>query len=659
MDLHDSDTLFDQAVKHHQSGRFAEAVVLYDASVASDPQRTSAHFNRGTALLSLGKADEALLSFDRVLELEPDDADAHYLKAVLLVRLDRLEEALESYRRATALKPEFADAWFEQGDVLRRLNRIEEAISSYDRATAIKPDFAEAYNDKGNLLRALKRLDEARECFDRLVVLKPDMAVAHNNRGTVLGDLERFVEALQSYDRAIELSSDYAEAYNNKGNALRIFNQPENALWCYDRAIEFKPDFAEAYGNRGAVLNQLSRHSEALQSYDRAIELKPDFAEAYNNKANVLDRLNRPHDAFRCHDRALEINPNYVDAHCFKGNTFCSLRRMDEAIHCYDRAIALNPDYADAYWSKSRCKLMIGDFEEGWPLYEWRKKRPGFTKIYHRSQPCWSGNESLEGANLLIYAEQGLGDTIQFCRYALLAEQKGARVTLAVQDALVRLLGSLSPATAIEKLSAVSGTFDYQIALMSMPQAFGTTLSTCPAKVPYLRAEPEKVQMWKSRLGSHGFKVGIGWQGNKRAEIDFGRSFPLRHFEGISKLPNIRLISLQRSEGIEQLGSLPSGMKVETLGEDFDRGPDAFVDTAAVMDCLDLVITSDTAMAHLAGALGRPTWVALKCVPEWRWLLDRADSPWYPTLKLFRQPEPGDWSSVFAAIEAQLRARDG
>jgi len=587
--MDDSDTLFDQAVKHHQSGRFAKAVALYDAVIALEPQRTSAHFNRGTALNSLHRANDALLSFDRVTELEPDDGEAHYLKAVLLARLNRLDEALETYDRAIALKPDFADAWFEQGDVFRRLNRIEDAISSYDRAIALRSDFAEAYNNKGNLLRALKRLDEARECFDRLIVLKPDMAEAHNNRGTVLRDLERFVEALKSYDRAIELRSDYAEAYSNKGNVLSILGQPQSALRCYDRAIE--------------------------------------------------------------------LNPEHEEAYCSKGNVLCSLRRMEEACSCYDIAIALNPDFGDAYWNKGLCRLLTGAFEEGWPLYEWRKKKLARVGVSNYSQPCWSGRESLENKTLLIYGEQGLGDTIQFCRYALLARQKGAHVVLAVQDVLVRLLNSLSPDITIERMTSKRAAFDYQVALMSLPLTFGTTLSTCPAKVPYLRAEPEKVEAWKARLGNDGFKVGICWQGNKKGDV--GRAFPLRHFEEIAKLHNVRLISLQKYEGTEQLCDLPSGMKVETLGEEFDDGPDAFVDTAAVIECLDLVITLDTATAHLAGALGRPAWVALKYTPEWRWLLDRSDSPWYPTLKLFRQREPGEWRSVFAAIGAQLARESG
>jgi len=226
-------------------------------------------------------------------------------------------------------------------------------------------------------------------------------------------------------------------------------------------------------------------------------------------------------------------------------------------------------------------------------------------------------------------------------------------VIFAVQDALVQLLKTLDPGIAIQSLATRATGFDYQIALMSMPLAFRTRLETCPARVPYLHADGERLAKWRERLGGHGFKIGICWQG-KQADIDIGRSFPLRHFEAIAKLPDVRLISLQKHDGVEQLRDLPPGTRVETLGQDFDAGPHAFLDTAAVLECLDLIITSDTAVAHLAGAMGRPAWVALKCVPDWRWLLDRSDSPWYPTFRLFRQPEPGDWPNVFAAIQTEL-----
>jgi hypothetical protein len=302
----------------------------------------------------------------------------------------------------------------------------------------------------------------------------------------------------------------------------------------------------------------------------------------------------------------------------------------------------------------------MGCFEQGLLGYEWRKKRDGsLAERSYPSQPLWTGAEEIKNKVLLVYCEQGLGDTIQFSRYVRLAEGMGAKVILSAQNALARLLKSLSPTLEIIDFDAAPPRFDYHIPLLSMPMAFKTDQKNIPMSVPYLRAEPDRVATWRGRIGDDGYRVGVCWQGNKLAPADIGRSFPVRHFESLSKIPNVRLICLQKNTGLEQLADLPPGMKLETFAEHLDTGPDAFIDTAAAMENLDLIITSDTATAHLAGALGRPTWVALKYSPDWRWLLDRSDSPWYPTMKLFRQKSYNDWANVFLDLEAELRSRLG
>jgi hypothetical protein len=298
----------------------------------------------------------------------------------------------------------------------------------------------------------------------------------------------------------------------------------------------------------------------------------------------------------------------------------------------------------------------MGRFEQGWRQYEWRKKHKEPIAARSFPQPLWSGAEDLEGKILFIHWEQGLGDTIQFCRYARLAEARGAKVVLSVQEPLRRLLTQLSPTVQIIGGAERPARFDYHSPLLSLPLAFATTRETIPAEIPYLGAEHERVENWKQRLGGDGFKIGICWQGRK-GEMDIGRSFSLREFVNIAAVPDVRLISLQKNDGTEQLANLPEGMNVETLGADFDAGPNAFLDTAAVMEHMDLVITSDTATAHLAGALGRPTWVALKRVPDWRWLLEGSKSRWYPTMRLFRQKLPGEWKPVFDDMLKELTGR--
>lgn len=533
--------------------------------------------------------------------------------------------------------------------------RTAEALALYDAAIRVNPKAAAAHCNRGLLLQALSRTDDALASYDRAIVLQRDYADAHYNKAVALRSLNRIDEAVSSYDRAIRFKPSHAEAHANKGNALRELGRPEEALRSLDRAIALKPDLVQAHYNRGNVLQDLKRWNEAVEDYDRAIARDPRFAMAHNNRGNALRLLGRPGKALQSCDRAIELWPRSPESHNSRGNALKDLARLPEAIASYDRAIALSPDYAEAYWNKSLCALLTGDFAQGWELYEWRRKQPGAAEFPAYPQPEWSGVESLAGKTLLIRAEQGLGDTIQFCRYALLAREAGAKVVLAVQDVLTRLLAGLGPDIEIIPLTADPPAFDLHIPLMSTPRAFRTDLRSYRAEVPYLHAEPDRIVQWRDRLGTEGFKVGICWQGNSRAGIDLGRSFPLRHFEMLSKIPDVRLIGLQKHDGVEQLRDLPAGLCVENLGETFDAGPDAFIDTAAVMENLDLVITSDTAIAHLAGALGRPVWVVLQQIPDWRWLLHRADSPWYPTAGLFRQTQRGDWTGVFAEILQALQ----
>ena len=351
----------------------------------------------------------------------------------------------------------------------------------------------------------------------------------------------------------------------------------------------------------------------------------------------------------------LRIRPGFLDALNNRGNAWRDSGRFELALADFDRAIALAPDAAQAHWSKSIVKMATGELAEGFALYEWRKKLPVPIEARDYPQPLWTGAQDLAGKALFLYIEQGLGDTILFYRYALMARAKGARVVLAAQDSIGPLLRDADSGIEILRLTEVPDRFDYHAPLMSLPLAFGTQMQTIPASVPYLRARPERVAHWRGRLSDKGFKIGLCWQG---ATNIAGRSFPLAALRAIAELENVRLISLQKGDGADQIQAAAHGMTIETLGEDFDAGEGAFLDSAAVMTSLDLIITPDTSLAHLAGALGRPAWVALKHIADWRWFLERDDTPWYPSLKLFRQQTPGDWTPVFAQMQAQLRALD-
>ena len=416
---------------------------------------------------------------------------------------------------------------------------------------------------------------------------------------------------------AADFPSDLIEA----GNALSGQDRFAEALVCYDRAAMLDPRDPAIHLNRGITLQLLLRYGEAVAAYDRALALAPHFAPGWSDRGLALQNHGR----------------------------------LDEALESFRRAEALDPVLAAAPLGRALCHLLMQDFESGLPLYEWRKQmpRPMEARVY--PQPLWTGVEDISGKTLFCYVEQGLGDTIQYYRYARFAIERGAKVILSVQTQLVELLKRATPAVELIVWGEVPAAFDFHIPLASIPLAVGMGVETIPAANHYLTAEPARVALWKDKIGSHGFRIGVAWQGLNLVMGSEGKSFPVAALEGIAKMPGVRLIGLQKNAGSEQLNNLPPGMTVEHY--DFDNGPDAFLDTAAMMMSCELIISADTAPAHLAGALGVPTWVALKHVPDWRWFLDRADCPWYPSLRLFRQPVLGDWASVFAAMSSELTSR--
>ena len=593
--------------------------------------------------------------YREILANDARQISALHLLGVVMIQTKRLESGVELIDKALAIKPDYAEALNNRGNALKELKRFDEALASYDRALAIQPAYAEALYNRGNVLQELKRFDEALASYDKALAIQPADAEALNSRGNALKELKRLDDALASYDKALAIKPDYAEALNNRGSALKEMKRLDEALASYDKALAIKPDYAEALNNRGNALKEMKRLGEALASYDKALAVKPDWAEALNNRGNALREMKRLDEALASYDKALAIKPDCAVTLNNRGIALEQLKRLDEALASYDKALAIKPDYAEAIFDRGLLALLMGDFAAGWSGYESRRDvKEASSRDLKASFPSWRG-ENISGKKIIVYEEQGLGDVIQFSRYLKHLTELGAQVTFLVRPNLLGLMRSFDQAIRVLANYPAGEIFDYQSALLSLPLAFGTTLESIPAEVPYLRAEPELVRKWRDRLGNEGFKIGIAWQGSKAGKADIGRSFALAEFVGVSQISNVRLISLQKNEGVEQLRELPEGMEVETLGDDYDAGDDAFLDTAAVMENLDLVIACNSSIAHLAGALGRPIWVALKHVPDWRWLLDRSDSPWYPTLRLFRQRTRDDWRGVFSDIELALR----
>ncbi len=634
-----------------QTGHAQAAVELIGKATAINRKHPAAHLHMGNALLELQRNDEALASYERALKLKPDYAEALGNRGNVLLILKRADEALACHERALKLTPGDHELYNNRGNALQDLNRPEEAMASYQRALALQPDYAEALSNYGNALLTLKRYDEALVTLDHAIALRPDFHQALFNRGNALLGLKRYADALASYDRAIALSPEFQQAIYNRGNALKELGQYDDALASFERAVAINPDDHEAHNNRGSVLQGLRRYEEALQSFDRALALKPDYVDALYNRGNALKDLWRYAEALQSYDRALVFKPDYTEALGNRGNVLEDMRRFEEALASYARALAIKPDYAIAHWNESLCRLRSGDFEIGWQKYEWgwESGERGKTKRDF-PQPLWLGGQPLNGKTILLHAEQGLGDTIQFCRYARLLAEKEATVLLEVQPPLTPLLKHLE---GVHQVLAKGGTlpaFDYHCPLPSLPLAFHTRLETIPAQEKYIYSDEVRVAAWQNKLGQRVKpRIGLVWSGSAGHRNDRNRSIPLADFVKLLSA-GMEFISLQRDVRPADGKLLLARKDIAHFGDDLAD----FADTAALIELVDLVITIDTSVAHLAGAMGKAVWILLPFNSDFRWLLDRDDSPWYPSARLFRQPAMGDWDSVLTRVKREL-----
>jgi tetratricopeptide (TPR) repeat protein len=450
------------------------------------------------------------------------------------------------------------------------------------------------------------------------------------------------------------LNVQTADMCNNQGAACEREGKLDEACACYHEALRLHPNFAAAHNNLAIVLEKQGHLDEAIAHYREALRLEPNLAAAYNNLGVVYARQGKLDEAEASYRQAVRLQPDYPDAHNNLGNVLGDQHQFAEALACYERALHFRPDYAEAHRNRGMLWLLQGDFERGWPEFDWRWRCHDFPRLSF-PQPRWDGSP-LAGRRILLYAEQGLGDTLQFIRYARLVQQRGGQVVVECPPILVQLLGHCLGIDQLVPRGTTLPPFDVQAPLMSLPGILKTTADAVPAQVPYIHPVGDLVERWRAELSSlHGFKIGIAWQGNPSHRGDRYRSFPLALFEPLARLEGVRLLSLQKGPGVEQLGALAERLRIMDLGSRLDDTAGPFLDCAAIMTHLDLVISVDSVLAHLAGALGIPVWVPLPFAPDWRWLLEREDTPWYPTMRLFRQKEPGNWEAVFARMAGELQ----
>ncbi|MGE3407547.1 MAG: DUF6165 family protein [Pirellulales bacterium] len=644
--------------KHLQSnGDLPSAIQIYKDTLTLTPDCPDALAFLGAAYLAQGRFEDAEPTLRAAIAQRADYPAAHDNLGIVLAKLGKQSEAEASFRESLRLNPNQGETHSNLGFALLKQKRWEDAVTSFRTAIKLNPDHEAAYKGLGRALTKLGKPDEAVACLREQVRLKPLLPQAHFNLAMALAELNKLDEAVACYREVLRLNPKSAEAYINLGNVLKSQGNYDESVATYQEALRLHPDRPETLNNLGTAYLVQGNLQDARAQIERAKQLQPDRIESYINLGTVLAEQGLIEESLASYDEGMRREPNNAEVHYSLAVTLSKFSRFTDAQASFRKAIELKPDYAQAHTHHALLCLQMGDYQQGWAGYDWRWDCKEFGTKPGGHRPMWDGS-SLQGKKILLHAEQGLGDTLQFIRYAQLLKNQGAYVMLGCPKALAPLLNRYPGLDVCFVPGSPIPQYDVEAPLMSLPRLCGTTLDTVPRRVPYLTADSRLIDAWRAELQAiPGFKIGIVWQGNPKYACDRQRSVPLRHFAPLAEVEGVQLISLQKGPGTEQLAAVADQFPVIDLGSRLDNETGAFMDTAAVMASLDLVISIDTSVTHLAGALEVPVWLALANFADWRWLRDRDDSPWYPTVRLFRQTTPGDWEDVFRRMAEELKTR--
>jgi len=642
-----------RAVRYHQTGQLEQAEIICRQIIASHPDDTDALHLLGVIAHQTGNHKESLSLITKAIQKNPENPQYFCSIGDVLNDSNQLIDAISSYRKALRLKPDMVEAHYNIGNSYHRLSRYEEAIPCYQKALEFKPDFVEAVYNLANTYLDQGNLEAAITYYQRAIALRPGYTDAYFNLGIAYFEKGHLDDAVAAYQKTLESKPDMAAAYYNMGLALYGQKKFKAAVSAYQNAVRLKANFPEAYNNMGNVLQDQKKHRQAVSCFRKALDLKSDYADALYNMGKSYNDLCRQPDAIACYQKTLELNPHHYKACNNMAKIYQDMGANEKAIFWFQKALQIKPDYAEVHFNLATVHLLTENFKEGWQGYEWRFRRREWKRTYpHRyRQPRWTG-ENFAGKRLLVHSEQGLGDILQFVRYLPKVKARGGTVVFETRKALMDLFKNLPGMDDLVMFAPdgqPSTEFDLYVPLASLPGIFETTLENIPAEVPYLFADQEKIARWQERLSENGLRVGLVWAGT---DTDPRRACHLKWLKTLSDIPGVYLYGLQKGIAAEQIEveGLPQGMRMTNLGQEFED----FTDTAAVVENLDLVVSIDTSVAHLAGAMGKPVWLMLPYAADWRWFLNRDDSPWYPTMRLFRQPKARDWKSVGQQIAIEL-----
>jgi tetratricopeptide (TPR) repeat protein len=664
----------DLGVRHHQAGRLREAEGIYRQILASDPNNAHAlhllgllssqvgqadiavdyirraialnptagqyHGNLGAALATAGRHEQAIEAYERAIQLRPDLADAYENMASSLIRLGRFDRAVESLRMATRLKPNDFHILDSLGSALSQAGRQEEAIEVLRRAMALRADYAPTHHNLGNALARLNRFDEAIAAYRTALTLRPDYPEVLCSLSGILCERGATDEAIELARRALAIQPDSSVAWFNLGRGLQKQNHLTESADALRRALAINPRFYQALNELGTVLGQMKAHDGAIDAFRRSLQIL-DSVEVRYNLATALFESGRLEEAIGEYHKAESMGFRDPRLYNNLGAIYRVLGQNQKAMDFFRRALSAGEEFPLARFNLAMVQLLTGEFREGWAGYEMRwKARSIPSPARYAKLGVWSGDD-LGGRRILLDCEQGYGDAIQFARYIPVIAGRGGKPILAAQPPLRRLLQTVPGLEGIACPPEPLPPFDVQCPLMSLPYKLGTTLETVPKNVPYVFADPALVAHWRQRFGQDGRKkIGLCWWGNPTHKEDRTRSFSLEVLSPLGQVPGAWFCSLQKGEAARQAAAGLAGLEIS----DWTAELADFADTAALIANLDLVIACDTAVAHLAGAMGKPVWLLLPFVADWRWMENRNDSPWYPTMRIFRQVKPGDWN---------------
>jgi tetratricopeptide (TPR) repeat protein len=629
-----------------QTRDYEEASALIQRAIVSNPQVPPYYSHLGLSLHMQGKLAESAATFERGLELDPDFAEAHSNLGNLLQAQGKLDAAVSRYKRALEINPDYAEACSNLGNALTALGRFGEAVSYCERALAIDPTSAEAHNNLATARRAQGDIAAAILRYKQAIELRDNYIAARYNLGVLLQLQSQTEDARIQYQRILALDPHHVPAHYNLGVSYQTEGLLEEASRCFEEALAIDPNHFQAHNNLGAILELEGNRAEAVDHYRRAIAINATYAEAYYNLGHALQDQGMLDDAIVNYQQALILKQDYVEACNNLGAVYELQGKLADAVANYKKAITIKPDHAGAKFNLALLQLLLGDITNGFHNYEWRWHSICTPRGFQ--QPQWRG-EPLNGARILLHAEQGLGDTLQFLRFLPMVQAFGGSVILEVQAPLRRIAAQLTGISTLVTCGEPLPPFDWQCPLMSLPSALGITSRTIPSPRCYLSV-PEDAIRKASALPwpPQGLKVGIVWAGNASHTKDCYRSLSLAFFAPILRMAGVHFYSLQMGTERAQLETCEAPIM------DLSNVIDDMADTAALMTHLDLIIAVDTSVAHLAGALDKAVWVMLPSAPDWRWMLQREDSSWYPTMRLFRQTTLNDWKGVIQRIGDQL-----